>query len=612
MSEESKPVDANSTTDASKSAGATANAGRQRRKRTEYRSDGEAAKKGLRYIVLPLIGVTVVAVGGWLLARPAAHKFREHRGHTFAVQAGKEFAEGKTAESVKSLRLALAMAPNDPDTLRNAASILGTEEIPDALDFWQKLFQMGLGTTADRVRYAALATRLQRFGLATSELNLILKANPQDMGAKQMLVEVSILGGDFRTAIANARELLANESTLERQFLLGSALIRSSKTARTSEDLKAVEEGAKVLLPLATQVGPWQSPAAAALADNTRLTGEAAAAVLAAFAKKEKKSVADVVTTAVIQVRDQPARALEYMNSMAQELSGAGIEDRLRAASWMASIGGAESASKLIRFEDSKTNIIARMLSLDMASQRGDWNTVKLTLADTNQILPSVVRSSLTAGVAMSEGNNQKADALFRTAMDEAIANVTIDPELQYIALIAERATNLLAAVAAQELRLQIGAAVPDASQNILRLTSTGLPLVRQFTALEARHLAMPEDVATSSQYFFVSALLGRNLEEAKRGLIAMREAYPDRPEPILGLALVAIRSGPTGPTEAANLLEEHPLDFETLPVRLRPALVYVQGQTGRKDLARANARKLALNQCYPEERELVEPWLTR
>ena len=73
-----------------------------------------------------------------------------------------------------------------------------------------------------------------------------------------------------------------------------------------------------------------------------------------------------------------------------------------------------------------------------------------------------------------------------------------------------------------------------------------------------------------------------------------------------------AIRSGPTGPTEAANLLEEHPLDFETLPVRLRPALVYVQGQTGRKDLARANARKLALNQCFPEERELVEPWLTR
>ena len=286
------------------------------------------------------------------------------------------------------------------------------------------------------------------------------------------------------------------------------------------------------------------------------------------------------------------------------------LDDRLRAADWLAAHQGLEPAARLIRPEDSRTNYLASLLELDIASRRQEWGIVKQALANTNRVISPTVRSCLEAGVAMSEGGAQKADALYRTAMDAAAVAVTADSDLQYIAIMAERTTNLLAAVSAHEFRLQRGANVGDASANILRLTANGLPLVRQFPALEARHNLMPEDVATSSQYFYTAAILGRNLEDAKRGLMALREAYPDRPEPILGLALIALRTGAL--VEATNMLEEHPLDFEALPARLRAALVHVLGRIGQKDLARTYARKLDLNAYYPEERELVEPWLNR
>ena len=582
---------------------------RMLKERTQFYAD-DVARRGLRYIVLPLVTVSLLGVVVMLSAPPIWHKIRERRGHAFAIQSLTKFRAGHLPEALKSLRSAITMAPNDPATLETTAIILSTEDLPDAISVWQTLFQKGGGTLAERLQYTALASRLGRFSLAITELNKILAVDPKNIDAKKLLVDISMRAGDFNTAINQGRELLSLGATPDRQFLLGTALVQSSKNAKTKDDLKPVEEGAFMLFQLATNSGPWQSQAAAALADHTQLVGEAAHQVLSALKKKTPFTALDLVTTTIIEIREEPTRAHEFMNQMAERMASAGLEDRLKAADWLASRQGLEAASKLIRPEDARTNHLAALLQLDFASSRRDWSFVKKELGNTNFLISPTIRACFEAGVAMSEGRAPTADALFRTAIASAGPDVAGDADLRYIALVAERTTNLLAAVSAHELRLKRSTSVLDASANILRLGAGGLPLERQFPALKARHDLMPEDVEIGSQYYYIAALLGRNLDEAKKGLSALRQAYPELPEPILGLAMIAVHSG--APADATNLLEEHPFDFEALPARLKVAYIHVIGRVGQKDLARSLARKLDINAYYPEERELLAPWLSR
>jgi len=428
----------------------------------------------------------------------------------------------------------------------------------------------------------------------------------------QMMTEVATLGGDFPTAVKHARVLAAAVPTPESRFLLGTALIRSSKTARTSEELRWVEEGAEILLKLLKEPFVGRSAVASTLAANVQLSGAAAQQVLASLDPTGTNRM-DLMTRVIIEVQEHPEKAGESFDRLAQTLNNAPLLERLAAADWLSGLGGTDAALKLVLTQDVKTNIYARMLRLDMATQRHEWGFIKQNLLENPDDLKPTVKTCMEAAVAMSEGDTAKADALFRNEIQNAVTKVTVESELQYIAKIAERTGNLNSAVAAHEYRLRRGAAIGDASQNILRLTrASKMPLLRQLPALEARHELMPEDENTSSQFYFVSAQLGRNLEETKRGLTALLGARPNSPELLVGIAMVLVRSGPAGITEAGTLLDEHAIDFDSVGVRIKPSLVYVLGQTGRKDLARAAARKLNLDECFPEERDMIEPWLAR
>jgi len=89
-----------------------------------------------------------------------------------------------------------------------------------------------------------------------------------------------------------------------------------------------------------------------------------------------------------------------------------------------------------------------------------------------------------------------------------------------------------------------------------------------------------------------------------------MRQKLPDRNELLITLALTHLRLGAT--PEASRLIEENPVDIASVPMRMKPAMIYVLGKTGQNELARSLAQKLDLAQYFLEERELVTPWTQR
>ena len=156
-----------------------------------------------------------------------------------------------------------------------------------------------------------------------------------------------------------------------------------------------------------------------------------------------------------------------------------------------------------------------------------------------------------------------------------------------------------------------------SASEDILRLCQLEqgrdpqFPgLLRQYPALQARHSAVPEDLSIASYFYYASVMLERNLPQAQSGLAEMRQKMPDHSELLIVLALAHLRLGAT--PEAARLIEENPVDIATLPMRMKPAMIFVLGKTGQNELARSLTQKLDLAQYFLEERELVTPWLRR
>lgn len=121
-----------------------------------------------------------------------------------------------------------------------------------------------------------------------------------------------------------------------------------------------------------------------------------------------------------------------------------------------------------------------------------------------------------------------------------------------------------------------------DASDNVLRLATLEqgrdpqFPgMLRQYAALEARHSAVPDDVATASLYQYTAAILGRNLPAVQSELTAMMQKFPGRPEPVLSLAMVALKLGNI--PEATRIMEENPVDPSTLAVRLKPMIIEIR-----------------------------------
>lgn len=593
---------------------------RQRRKRTEYRSDGTAAKRGLQYIVLPVIILVALGIVASLVARPLYRKYRESRGRAAALRSMEEFAAGETAQAVRSLRLALQMAPEDPTVMRNAARILSTEDIPDALNYWQKAFQKGEGTTEERLRCAALALRLRRYADAKAELDVVLKSEPNNTLAHRLMISFSQSTGDVKAAIDQARKIVEIDGSVTNRYLLGDVLVRASRAPMSGQSgaeqqVKWAEEGSGILLPLATAPGPFQSGAAWALADSVILGGDAAKQVVDALSRKEPRTAGDMITVAVIRTKADPKILPETSQALVQELSKSPLPDRLQAADWLAGMGAPKLAAQLISPADSATNATAAYLEMDLAIQNKSWDRIKQGLSQSNLVFVPTVTNVMAAAVAVSNNELANAENILRTAIDTSNFSVSADSELTYLARSAERLGLNRVALAAHEARLPRGNAVMDASDNVLRLATLEqgrdpqFPgMLRQYAALEARHSAVPDDVATASLYQYTAAILGRNLPAVQSELTAMLQKFPGRPEPVLCLAMVALKLGNI--PEATRIMEENPVDPASLAVRLKPMMIHILGQIGQKEQARLLAQKVNLSQHFLEERELVTPWL--
>ena len=595
--------------------------GRQRRQRTEYRSDGAAASRGLRWIVLPVVGLVVVGLATALLAKPAYRKYKEGKGRAAGVRAGEQFAAGEMADAVRTLRLGLQLAPEDTVVLRNAAQILATEDIPDALNFWQKIFHKGEGTIDDRIRYSTLAIRLRRFGLAKQELDELLKAEPKNPTIQQLAIQLAQATGNWSEAIAWVRQLAVNENNETGKYHLGRCLVQASKPEAGKEanpqQVKWAEEGSQILLPIASTAGPLQSGAASALADSVILQGEAARMVLDSLAKITNKTEADVLSMAVIQAKADPKKARDSAQMIVRELANSPVDSRMRAADWLSNMGLANLAAQLIRPADTTTNVLAAYMDADLALKSRNWPHLKEVLSQTNIVLTTTMSNVLSAGVSLSENNPTVAEQILRSAIDTANGTISADNELVYIANSAEQLGLTRVAIAAHEARLSRGSAVVPASEDLLRLClleqgrDPQFPgLLRQYPALQARHAAVPEDLSVASYFYYASVMLERNLPQAQAGLAELRQKLPDHSELLILLALAHLRLGAT--PEAARLIEENPVDAATLPMRMKPAMIFVLGKTGQNELARSLTQKLDLTQYFLEERELVAPWIQR
>ena len=574
---------------------------RVRKERTAF-AGNDVAQSGVRYIVVPLLGVLLVGGVVALTARPVYNLFKARSGASRARQAELEWKGGKVKGAAANLRSALIMAPREPSVMRAAARLLGADGADgavEALNQWQMLIASGAATRQDRMEYIGLALKLERNGLAREQLELLLKDTPQDQNLLRGLVQACVSEGESETEATRAREIVKlDPSGWQSLGLLGETLLQSGGVAE-------IKEGKAILLALAATNVPAQTQATFALANSGRLTVAEARAVIDLLEKKPARSSVDAFVCYVLQAGVAPTNASARLPELLRELSAADLLDRMTAANWLMNHGVPTPAESLIRPEDIRTNVTARLISLELAAQRKDWNGVYSTLAKTNLTIPGLTRASLEVWLSVTnQAGIAQVNNRFKALLQRGISANAVDSNLRYLAHIAETAGATDAAISVHEFRLQRPWSAVNASEAILRLTLGVGPLARRYPALKVRAAAVADDEAAATEYYYLSALLGLDLKNARSGLEFFRKTYPNHPEIILGLAMAAVREG--NRDQASAIMEEKPLDPAALNVRLRAAYVYVMGELGQRDIARRVARELNPAQLFPEEQELI------
>jgi tetratricopeptide (TPR) repeat protein len=547
-----------------------------------------------------LIGLVVVAWGGYLLARGGWVALKNRQAAQM-TEMSRDFAgEGKWQEAAMSAHTALRLDPTQPDATRFMAGMMeGEGRWGQAMELYGRLYQSGGGSLGDLKKQAINAARGEYTDPARFLASEVAKKGEPEF---PLVLEAEILlrKGD----VEGARRLLREALSLHDSRSARAAMLRFLVTHPGDNDGAQLRE-----LVLALKDGDDEiALEALALGLSGGLaSGDSRADFIAALRAHPMRTERQLLLADVAEVAIDPASKPRVLENLLARLKGGTANDRLVAAMWLNGQGQPREALELLTPKDAIATPAAMRVWLDSAAALGEWGAMLDVLARKELPLPPHMVRVYTARALKMDGRPDEGDAVYSAALEEFRDNPRETAQvLEYLHRSGENA------LFDEGLKPQL--AKPGVAMGLLAdlmpalLDSRDSARLREVLsmAVASPHLADAPPLLNDLAY--LDLVLGMPVDV---GVLQERfRASPNDPAALFNLALASLRNN--NPRGALAIVEKAGLDYRNLAPNHLTVLACVLAANGRTEDAVRIATGIPATRISGQELNLLRSFLEK
>lgn len=554
-----------------------------------------------RRVPLALGLILTLLLGAFFAIPPLYRKHKVSRAHKVITEIDPELRAGNIQKAGMRVRLALSLAPDDPQVLRATARFCQELGSPASIQYWQTLLEAGYTTRADRIEYARCLLSLDRPEQARQLLVGLLKEDLHDFDSLELSLHALLLERRTRDALIAAKTLAEQFPENDRgQFHLGQTLL-----AQKEASLR--REGQAILWGLALRDNPFLLPSIRALSLQTNLSR----ADLQLLARRIPTPATNQLEAGLLRldlslmIHTNMPSAEVVTAALAFLEPDAGLDARLTLCDWLFARGYHQQGLQLIPETAAKTNLAMLQRSLQGLGNLNRWPEVARIVEEPSSPLPQVLRDVYRALVASRLGTAQEVAA----HLASAAAGTRNDPSLAgVVAGYAEAFDQpAIAAEALQNLMADPGR-VARTGPRVLRLLDRVDDTQPLLQALERLIQVSPSDPRLRNERAWWMIVTGQRIEESRAVAEELLKNSPSELRILATLSLAHLREG--NADRAIQAIETPFLASTNPPSRARFAYAAALGSAGQREAARRIARPLSSAKLRSAERLLITNWL--
>lgn len=562
--------------------------------RSRQEEGGIIAASGRAFRIVAWIVTVLVALA--VSAKPLYREIRRHRALAAARAALRLEHEQQDREAGRQLKVALDLAPLEPEVLRTAAEFSTRLGSPSSVRYWELLASTGAATRQDQLAACEEALRIQRLDFATDLIQALQKSAPEDLDTQHLTIRLLQARRDSAGALRLAESVYQKHPGDPRsQFVLGTLRLGSPKAAGRSH-------GRGLLWTLALGSSPFRDDAVEALIPEPELNRAEIELLLKSLRAQTPPSLRTRLQIADLRLRLDPtireALGAELRESIA---TGTVLGDRQRIAAWLGRNGLAETALAVVPLDLARTNGVLLGIRLEALASLDRWSEIEHLVGGDQPDLDNSIASLFRAELATRKEQRDQAEVWFRSAI--AACTNRVD-QLVIIARRADRAGHTSVAVDAL-IRLM------DSPRFAVSAARETLAMLRHHDDFQASRRVvarlaevLPGDPAVATELAYHKLVLAEDLEVTRERLLALRAEHPDESEVRLALAFANLRT--RRPDEALTLIESPGWDWRKAPPRWQAVYAAVLAGNQQRGAARDVATHVNQKSLKAEERELI------
>jgi hypothetical protein len=516
-----------------------------------------------RWLGPGLLAALVVVVVLALSIVPAYRWLKLQRGLRLATQAREALKAGNLPESLRLVRVAVGLAPKDPEISRVTAEICDTFGVPESLTYWGTVLASDTATLRDRQRYVTAALDHGRLDLARGELAGLVKTNETDLENLRLSIRLLEQRGDPVGAILAARRTTELHPTNDLPKLALATLLNG----RPEPEARA--EGRGQLWLLASRNGPARLDAIQILARDPTLGADDKMLLLAHLSGFGSDNVPARLSALRLRLELDPGSQAEILTDAARLASSSASSNSVNAAlEWLTNLGAHEKLLQTMPMDRARNDPAWTFWHLSSLGALNRWQELRPLLDDPKLPLATYRRRGLQAAMDRAQGDTNAA----RVNLDNAISEArTLPDELQRLGVLSERLGEPEVAMRAWSGLLDFPPLARRAALQVLRLSDRGDN--PEMVVLAAKRLLSfdPKDVLALNELAHTLFIDGRRDAAIERQLEAETSAAGAQPGLVVTLALLRLQTNRGA--EALDLLEGRGIDWKNAPPRWR--LIY-------------------------------------
>ena len=562
-----------------------------------FEEDDDAFKDRLIPWLRALVLLIALGIGGFFWGKPlyAAYKVRRGLAKLPAIESAMKSGDFNAASI--DMRMALVLAPGEPDVWRLAARFCAATGSPDGLGYWERLVDSPDFSREERLEFVEYAHRMGRVDLVAKNLTVLLEGkDPSPRIWRLAMVHLSGRGEVIRAVGVARRWLEQQPANEEAQYAMGEAALKHPDGAIR-------QEGRGLLWTLAVGKGAMARPSISALVQQPDLNrGE----LEALYRSAERLDATPVLLTG-LRLRLEPDRRGELLAGLVRACSTTNLAVRREGVAFLADQNELALSLELMPSEVARTDARLRGARLQALLDAGRVEDAKRELGELNpqEDVELHLRRCLEARIEVAAERTEHAATLLRQAVDAAGNKAE---SLRFCGVYAERlGFDRVALLAYQRLAEVPGATVP-AGRNVLRLALKLDESREAQVALRRVSRFLPADEPFLVGSVYLDLLLGERT--ALDRLPELEKVLVNRPKDPFTVATVAFARWRAGRLPAAlEVLDQSGVDWEKAEPRCQVVRAALLGANLQREAARRLVRDLDWNRLLSAERQLVQEW---